>query len=121
LALVDLVLGASANVADHHGAGHRDGGQHDVAEAINAGVVDQHSDQQDQIGVAIDHGIKETAEARHATAGAGDRAVDEVEYRREKHNQACLKKLPARKHPSAYCVDRETSAGENVGMNTGEN
>src|ERR1019366_6626592 len=64
-ALGNGVLRASPRIADHHRPHHDDGGEHDVEEAIDAGVVDQQADVQRQVRVTVQHGIEEAAEARH--------------------------------------------------------
>src|SRR5262249_43751430 len=60
------------------GADHHERGQHDIGEALAAGVEDEQSQKLRGIAVAVDDGIKEGAEAGDAVGGAGDLSIDKV-------------------------------------------
>src|SRR5260370_36360482 len=55
----DQGLGAGAGVADHDGADHDEGGEHDVEEAVAAGVGDEESEELGGVTVAGYHRIEE--------------------------------------------------------------
>ena len=88
LALGNGVFRARPRVAHHHRAGHHDGRQHDIEEAVDGGVVDQQAHVERQIGVAVDHRIEEAAEARHLAGGARHAAVHHVEEAGADHHHA---------------------------------
>src|SRR5580698_6174378 len=79
LALADQRLSPGAGVADHQRSDHDECRQDDVEEAIAAGVEDQQSKEQNDIGVAIDHRIEKRAEDRYLVSLTGNTSVNHVE------------------------------------------
>jgi len=82
LATRDRILGACSGVARQHRPRHHNSRQHNIEEPINTRVVDEQPHQQDEVGVAVEHGIKEPTEARDLIALARHRTINQVENRK---------------------------------------
>ena len=122
LALADEGLRAGAGVADHQRSDHDEGGEEDVEEAIAARVEDQESEEENDVGVAVDDGVEESSEDGDLVSLAGNAAIDHVEDAGadddeagiEEHSDVILLVAKAEEHGGGG-VDDETEEGENVG------
>src|SRR5580704_13286906 len=122
-AFADQAFGAGAGVADHDGADHDEGGEHDVEEAVAAGVEDEQAEELRRVTVAVDDGVEEGSEAGDAVGGAGDFSVDEIEESGKENYQAGVKEQMLLRHrvggaeqdcrPGVY---DESHEGEHVGI-----
>ena len=115
-ALGDGVLGARPRVTDHYRSRHHDGGQHDIEEAIDAGVVDQQADVQRQVRVAVEDGIEEAAEARHLVGGARHAAVHHIEDRGAGHDHAGPAETARGEQPRRPDIDQQPEKRQHVGV-----
>ena len=113
-ALRNAVFSAGPGIADHHRTGHHDGGEDDVEEAVDGGVVIEQAHQQAEIGIAIEDRIEEAAETGNLIGFAGDTAVDHVENSGAKDDQAGLKELPLRQKHGGDDVDQQADKGEYI-------
>src|SRR5271157_3984625 len=127
LATWDKRFGARARVAHHHRAGHDEGRQDHVEEAVGAGVIHQQPKEQHHIAVAVDDGIEEAAERRDLVGGAGDAAVHHVKNAGADDHQTGIKKHPAlvfrvrvAEQNAGHYVDAQPDEGERVGRDAGE-
>jgi uncharacterized protein with HEPN domain len=126
-AFSDESFGASARVADHQRGDHDKGGEEDVEEAIAAGVENQESEEEDDVGVAVNHRIEEGSEDGDLMGLAGDAAVDHVKDSRadddeagiQKHADVVLFVAEPEEHGSAG-VDDQAESGEDIGRDAGE-
>jgi hypothetical protein len=88
LAGTDESFCAGAGVADHQGCDHDEGREKNVEQAVGAGIVDQQAEEQSNVGIAIDDGVKECAEDGDLLGLAGDAAIHHVEDSRTYNDQA---------------------------------
>jgi len=126
-ALTDESLGAGASVADHQRGDHDEGGEEDVEEAIAARVEDQKSEEEDDIGIAVDDGVKEGAEDGDLLGLAGDTSVNHVENAGADDDKAGIKKhanvvvlIAKAEQDRRAGIDDEAEEGEDVRRNAGE-
>jgi hypothetical protein len=120
LAFGDGVFGARAGIAHHHGAGHHNRGQDHVEIAVNRSVVDQQAHEENQVGITVDDGIEEPAEAGHAAGRAGNWAVGQIKNRRSQHDQAGREKLSAAEKDGRNAVDHEPGERQDIRVNPRE-
>ena len=120
-------LGASAGVADHHGTDHDERHHHHVEEAVGTGVVDQQSEEQGDIAVAVDDGIEEAAELRDLVSSASDAAVNHVEDSGADDDQACVDEhallvfgVGVTEKKSRNDIDQQADEGEGVRRDLGQ-
>lgn len=126
-AFSDEGFGAGARVADHQRGDHDKGGEEDVEEAIATRVEDQESEEEDDVGVAVDDGIEEGSEDGDLVGLAGNAAVDHVkdacadddEAGEEKHADVVLLIAEAEQDCRAG-VDDEAEKREDVRRDAGE-
>ena len=127
LALADEGFGAGARVADHQRGHHHEGHKHHVAEAVDPTVVDQQTEEQHHIRVAVDHRVEEGAEDGDQVVAAGHAAVHHVEDAGAEDHQACVEKHAAgvggvgvAKQKRGHDVDDQADEREHVGGDAGE-
>src|SRR5271170_4039496 len=127
LALADQGLGAGAGVADHERSDHDEGREEDVKEAIAARVKNEESEEEDNVGVAVDDGIEEGSEDGDFIGLAGDAAVDHVKDAGGDDDQGGIQEetnivafIGEAKEDGGAGVDDESDEGEDVGRDAGE-
>src|SRR3974390_89554 len=120
-------FGAGAGVAHHHGADHDKRRHHHVEEPIGAGVVNQKTEEQGNVTVAVDDGIEETAELGDLVGGAGHAAVHHVEDARTDDYEPGVEKhallvvgVGEAKQEGCDDVDQQADEGKGVGRNVSE-
>lgn len=122
LAFSDQGLGPGAGVADHEGGDHDEGGESDEEEAVSAGVKDEQSEEEDDVGVAVDDGVKEGTEDGDLLGLSCDASIDHVEDAGaddddsgiEEHADVVVGIGEAEEYGCAD-VDDESDEGEGVG------
>ena len=127
LALTDESLGAGARIADHQGSDHHKGHQHNVAEAVDATVVDQQSKEQHHIRVAINHRIEKGAEdgnliraARHAAVYHIEDASAKDDHAGEKEHAPRVGGIGVPKEKGGHDIDDQANECKYIRRNAGQ-
>src|SRR5262249_26792351 len=122
LTRADQRLRTGTCVADHHGADHHESHQHQIKEVIGAGVVNQKSEEQSNVTVAIDDGIEKSTESSYLVSGASYPAVHHIEDPRADNHQPRIEKhswivvrVSVTKQDSSDSVDHQTNEGKHIG------
>ena len=127
LAGADQGFGTGAGVADHERRDHDKGGQHDIEEAVAAGIKHQQAEEKNHVAVAIDDRIEEGSEDGDLVGLARHPSVHHVEDAGPDDDQAGVEEQaneimlvgPAEENGGGG-VDDQAQEGEHVGRNTGK-
>ena len=127
LALTDQSLGACTGIAHHERGDHDKGDQDDVAESVDAPVVDEQAEEEHHVGVAVDDGIEERTEDCDLVGSPRYAAVDHVEDARAKDHErrveehavgvACVGMSEEKRRDD---VDDQADEGQHIGRDLGE-
>ncbi len=123
----DEGFGACARVADHERGGHDEGDEEDVEVAVAASVEDEQTEEEGDVGVAVEDGVKEGAEDGDLVGLAGDAAVDHVKEAGADDDEAGVEEhanvvVGARvaEEEGGDNVDEQADEGEGVGRDPRE-
>src|SRR5664279_1327745 len=94
---------------------------------VDARVIDQQSEEQNHVGIAVNHGVEERAKHGYLVGAAGHPAIDHVEDAGPDDHQTCIEKHAAgiggvgmSKQECGGDVDDQAEECEDVGGDASE-
>src|SRR5581483_2907804 len=127
LASSDQRLGSRPGVADHHRPHHHDRNQNQVEETVCSSVINQQSEEQGHIAIAIHDRVEERTKTRNLIRGARYASVHQVKETRSNDDQAGVEEHPSlilsrgvSEQNCRHDVNDQPHEREDVGRNPGQ-